>query len=86
MTLGCSVAKKYVGFYIKYIKDYLTVLIKTSHVDRMHDFESHHLLNLIFFKIASDSSVASLIMNDPRVCTFFRTFHNMLSYCSAVYR
>ena len=48
MTLGCSVAMEHAVFKIKYNQDYSTKLIETSIVDKIYDFESYHMLNLIF--------------------------------------
>ena len=48
MTMGGSVAKEHAGFIIKYNKDYSTKLSETSLVDKIYDFESYLVLNLIF--------------------------------------
>ena len=48
MTLGWSPAKEHDVFKIKYNQDYSTKLIEISLVDKIYDFESYHVLNLIF--------------------------------------
>ena len=58
MTLGCSVAMEHAVFKIKYNQDYSTKLIEISIIDKIYDFESYHVLNLIFKKLsAPDSNV-----------------------------
>ena len=48
MTLGCSVAMEHADFKIKYNQHYSTKLIEILIVDKIYDFESYHVLNLIF--------------------------------------
>ena len=52
MTLGCYVAREHAVFKIKYNADLhvSTKLIETSLADKIYDFESYHVLNLIFEK------------------------------------
>ena len=48
MTLGCSVTMEHAVFKIKYNQDYSTKLFEISIVGKIYDFESYHMLNLIF--------------------------------------
>ena len=62
-TFGCSVAKDRAVFKIKHNEEYSTKLIETSLVEKIYDFESFHVLNLIFFKLsASDSNVVFVFL------------------------
>ena len=63
ITLGCSVAKEHAVFIIKYNQDYSTKLIEISPVDKIYDFESYHVLNLIFLK--------TLCAGQPRCARIF---------------
>ena len=56
MTLGCSVAMEHAVFKIRYNQDYSTKLIEISIVDKLYDFESYHMLNLIFKKLFAPDS------------------------------
>ena len=63
MTLGCSVAMEHSVFKIKYNQDYSTKLIEISIVDKIYDFESYDVLNLIFKKLsAPDSNVVYVFL------------------------
>ena len=58
LTLGCSVAYKHAVFIFRCHKYYSTKLIATSLVDKLYDFESNHVLNLISLKrFVSDGNV-----------------------------
>ena len=48
MTSGCSLTKEHEVFKIEYNEDPSTKLIETSLVDKIYDFESYHVLTLIF--------------------------------------
>ena len=67
VTLGCSVAKEDAVFKIKYNQDYSTKLIEISPVDKIYDFESNNVLNLIFKTFLRPSATLSTyFLNDPR--------------------
>ena len=67
ITLGCSVAKGHAVLKIKCNQDYSTKLIEISLFDKINDFESYHVLNLIFKTILGPSATLSTyFLNDPR--------------------
>ena len=61
---------EYAVFKVKYNQDKSTKLIETSLVDRIHDFESYHVLHMIFKKLLAPNSnivYGIYFFNDPRI-------------------
>ena len=68
MTLGCSVAMEHAVFKIRYNQDYSTKLFEISIVDKKYDFESYHVLNLIFKNfLRLTATLSTYFLNDPRI-------------------
>ena len=68
MALGCSVAMEHAVLKIRYNQDYSTKLIEISIVDKKYDFESKHVLNLIFKNfLRLTATLSTYFLNDPRI-------------------
>ena len=59
---------EYAVLNIRYNQDYSTKLIEISIVDKKYDFESNHVLNLIFKNfLRLTATLSTYFMNDPRI-------------------
>ena len=68
MMLGCSVAMEHAVSKIKYNQDYSTKLIEISIVDKIYDFESYYVFNLIFKNfLRLRATLSTYFLNDPRI-------------------